>query len=217
MEPPPTPPLIVQEIVDAEHLRLLEIFHYVLGGIIILFSSLFLMHVFLGLTLAVNPQFLRDAAAANRRPFPVARSPIISSAPSPTPFRNFSPDTPPADQAAPSSTPFRNFSPDTQALPPQFGQFPPAFGYMIAGMGAVMVLGGWTVGALNLWSGWSIRRRQGRIFSFVVAAVDCLFFPFGTVLGVFSLVVLSRSTVARMYDRASLVAAGVPPLPGSFA
>lgn len=41
----------------------------------------------------------------------------------------------------------------------------------------------------NLMSGLFIRRRKYRTFSLVIAGLDCLQMPFGTVLGVFTLVV----------------------------
>jgi hypothetical protein len=61
-------------------------------------------------------------------------------------------------------------------------------------------------GIANLISGLFIRRKINRTFSLVVAAFDCLCFPFGTVLGVFTLVVLLRESVQEAY------AAKPPPL-----
>jgi hypothetical protein len=57
-----------------------------------------------------------------------------------------------------------------------------------------------TGGVLNLLSGLWLRRRVNRAFSFVVAALDCLQVPFGTVLGIFTVVVLSRDSVRRLYE-----------------
>jgi hypothetical protein len=33
-----------------------------------------------------------------------------------------------------------------------------------------------------------------------VGAVQCLFMPFGTILGVFTIIILSRESVQRLYD-----------------
>jgi hypothetical protein len=44
---------------DQEYLKLLAIFHYVVGGIIIAFSSLFIFHVVFGIMLAVDPEMFR--------------------------------------------------------------------------------------------------------------------------------------------------------------
>jgi len=51
----------------------------------------------------------------------------------------------------------------------------------------------------NLISGFCLRARRGRVFSFVVAAMNCLHFPFGTVLGVFTIIVLARESVRELY------------------
>jgi tryptophan-rich sensory protein len=53
----------------------------------------------------------------------------------------------------------------------------------------------------NLASGLCLRRRRARMFSLVVGGVNCLAFPFGTALGVFTLIVLVRPTVTALYNR----------------
>jgi hypothetical protein len=35
---------------------------------------------------------------------------------------------------------------------------------------------------------------------FVVAAIECIFMPFGTVLGVFTIIVLSRPSVKALFQ-----------------
>ena len=47
------------------------------------------------------------------------------------------------------------------------------------------------------------------MFSLVVAALDCMGFPFATVLGVFTFIVLLRDSVAELYEAA---ASATPPL-----
>lgn len=54
-------------------------------------------------------------------------------------------------------------------------------------------------GVLNLLSGLFMRRRTARIYSLVVAGLNCVQFPFGTVLGVFTFIVLLRESVVRLY------------------
>ena len=53
---------------------------------------------------------------------------------------------------------------------------------------------------LNLLAGIFIRKRRHRMFSLVVGALNCLHVPFGTALGVFTLMVLTRESVRRLYD-----------------
>jgi len=60
----------------------------------------------------------------------------------------------------------------------------------------------WFVGSgvLNLISGFCIIARKHRTFSIVVAAINCLHIPLGTVLGVFTIIVLMRDSVREVYD-----------------
>lgn len=77
--------------------------------------------------------------------------------------------------------------------PKEFFSFLKIF-YVFAGSTALLS------GAGNLISGLCLHRRVGRTFSIVVAAVNCLGFPFGTALGVFTLVVLFRDSVREVYE-----------------
>ncbi len=52
---------------------------------------------------------------------------------------------------------------------------------------------------LNVLSGIFMRQRKARVFSLVVAALNCLHIPLGTLLGIFTLVILSRYSVAELY------------------
>jgi hypothetical protein len=51
----------------------------------------------------------------------------------------------------------------------------------------------------NILSGIFLMQRRFRMFSLVVAGLDCLQIPFGTVLGVFTLIVLLRDSVRQSY------------------
>jgi hypothetical protein len=59
------------------------------------------------------------------------------------------------------------------------------------------------VGLLNGISGFFLQARKNRTFSLVVAGLDCLMIPLGTILGAFTLVVLLRQSVAAAYDEAA--------------
>jgi hypothetical protein len=56
---------------------------------------------------------------------------------------------------------------------------------------------------LSFISGRSLRQHRNRGFSYVVAALQCVAVPLGTVLGIFTFVVLGRATVPQLYDRGS--------------
>ncbi len=64
-------------------------------------------------------------------------------------------------------------------------------------MGTVLL----TASVLNLLSGIFLHQRRHRVFSLVVGGLNCLQIPFGTILGVFTIVVLSRNSVRAAYER----------------
>ena len=55
----------------------------------------------------------------------------------------------------------------------------------------------------NALSGVFLSQRKNRIFSMVIAGLDCLQVPFGTALGVFTILVLSRDSVQELYEGSS--------------
>lgn len=78
---------------------------------------------------------------------------------------------------------------------------PPEFiGWMFVAVGSCAVLLGWTTGILTILSGRGLARRRGRTFSIVMAAINCISFPIGTTLGVFTLIVLLRRSVIALYE-----------------
>jgi hypothetical protein len=84
-------------------------------------------------------------------------------------------------------------------------QAPPPAVFMVMFRAFYMFFGAWFVlsGVLNVLSGIFMRRFQHRVFSLVVAGFNCLHIPLGTVLGIFTLIVLSRDSVARSYADAA--------------
>ena len=75
--------------------------------------------------------------------------------------------------------------------------FNPAYFFILFG-GLVVGLG-WTMGTLSVISGRCISFRRARTFSLVVAGINCIWVPFGTIMGVFTLIVLLRESVAAIY------------------
>lgn len=79
---------------------------------------------------------------------------------------------------------------------------PPAFmGLVIVILFSCMILMGWTFAALTLIAGRCIARRRHWTFCFVWACVQCISVPFGTVLGVFTILVLNRASVKALFDQ----------------
>jgi hypothetical protein len=127
--------------IDAEQLRLLSIFHYVVGGMAILFACFPIIHLVLGLFLILAPD--KFGHGSNQ---------------------------------------------------------PPAFlGWFFVGFASCFILIGWTIGALIVFAGRFLARRKHYTFCFVLACLECLFMPFGTVLGVFTILVLNRPTVKGIF------------------
>jgi hypothetical protein len=65
-----------------------------------------------------------------------------------------------------------------------------------------VVLAAWYVTslALNLLAGIYLRRKAHRTFCFVVAGMNCLHMPLGTILGIFTIIVLARGSVAAAFE-----------------
>jgi hypothetical protein len=83
------------------------------------------------------------------------------------------------------------------------------FGLMFALIGGMAMLG-WAFAALIFVAGRSLAARKRYTFCFVMAALCCASFPLGTVLGVFTILVLTRPTVKAMFQQKE--ALGVPPV-----
>jgi hypothetical protein len=83
---------------------------------------------------------------------------------------------------------------------PANGQQPPAFiGWIFVIFACAFILLGWTIAVLILTAGRFLAGRRHYQFCFVMACIECLFMPFGTVLGVFTILVLSRETVKPLF------------------
>lgn len=77
--------------------------------------------------------------------------------------------------------------------------------YLIGGLWFVLS------GVANLISAYCLRARKGRTFSLAVACLNLLHMPLGTLLGVFTLIVLLRDTVREAYEYRAPAGAGLPP------
>ncbi len=84
---------------------------------------------------------------------------------------------------------------------------PAAMGWIFVAIGAFVVLYGWLVGGLTILAARRLAARRGKTFIQVMAGFNCLHMPFGTVWGVFVFVVLSRPSVAALFDNPA-----VPPI-----
>ncbi|MHC4130571.1 MAG: hypothetical protein ACYSSP_09915 [Planctomycetota bacterium] len=128
---------------DEDHLNLLSIFHYVVGGLAALFAFFPIIHLVIGLFVLLGG--FEEANGDDE--FPARVFGII------------------------------------------FVVFPLIF----------MVLG-WTFAGLLIAAGRQLSKRKCYKFCLVIAGIECIFMPFGTVLGVFTIIVLSRPTVKALFE-----------------
>jgi len=143
-EPPPLPPLLRdQRKVDADHLNLLSIFHFVAAGLGLLGLLFLLGHYAILHTVFSNPNLWKN---------------------------------------------------QNQPVPP------PELFAMLKWFYLIFAI--WFVGSgiLNLLSGLFIRARKHHTFSLIVSGINCLHIPLGTVLGVFTMIVLLRDSVRELYE-----------------
>jgi hypothetical protein len=89
-----------------------------------------------------------------------------------------------------------------EELPPEF------LGWIFAVIGSVLFLIGLAMAICILIAGRSLALRKRYSFTLVMACVECVFIPFGTILGVFTIVVLSRESVRGLFSSAPVQASG---------
>jgi len=88
--------------------------------------------------------------------------------------------------------------PQTPANPAQAS--PPAFvGWIFTFIGLAFFLLAMAVSAARFRAAWCIKYRKWRVFCMVIAGIGCLEFPYGTVLGIFSFLVLGRDSVVQLF------------------
>ncbi len=123
---------------DREHLKLLSIFHYVVGAITALFACFPLIHLAIGIAMLCGAFDGKDA-------------------------------------------------------PPRF------LGFFFVIFATIFILCGWVLAICMIVAGGKLARYRARMYCLVIAAIECIFMPFGTVLGVFTIIVLMRDSVKELF------------------
>ncbi len=131
---------------DQEHLRLLSVFHYVVAGLVALFSCFLIFHVAIGIAMVTG---------------------VFEDGP------------------------------------------PRVFAWLFLVLPGTFMLLGWALAACLFLAGRYLAARKHYTFCLVMGAISCLFMPFGTVLGVFTIIVLMRPSVVELFA----TEAGVPSIP----
>ncbi|HTZ99267.1 MAG TPA: hypothetical protein VMB02_02985 [Candidatus Aquilonibacter sp.] len=78
---------------------------------------------------------------------------------------------------------------------------PPEFiGWIFGALGVGFFLLSITLAGLKLGVALCLRKRKGRVFCMVVGVIECFGVPYGTLLGIFTFIVLGRETVTRLFE-----------------
>ncbi|MFZ2752506.1 MAG: hypothetical protein WAZ48_03570 [Lysobacteraceae bacterium] len=123
---------------ELEHLRMLSIFHYIVGGITALFSLIPVIHLVIGVAMVTGRLEGTDAEAR-------------------------------------------------------------FFGWFIVAFAAVLIACGLTLAGFIVYAGRCLRERRRHMLCMVVAALSCMMMPFGTVLGVFTLITITKPSVKALF------------------
>ena len=86
--------------------------------------------------------------------------------------------------------------------PPSPNQMPAGFGWLFVAFGLGFTIVGLGLAALKLRVARCLRERRGRAFCMIIAAICCVGIPYGTVLGVFTFLVLGRPSVSELFQAA---------------
>jgi hypothetical protein len=77
---------------------------------------------------------------------------------------------------------------------------PPEVGGMMMGLGGFFLLLYGALGTCLLLAGLNLRKRKRHTFCFVIACIICMLVPLGTLLGVFTILVLLRPSVKELFQ-----------------
>jgi len=127
---------------DAEHLRLLSIFYYVVAGLAALFSCIPILHLVFGVLMLTGVLPIRE--------------------------------------------------PGAEQMTTVMGIFFVTFSILAIAVGLAFAV-------LLLFTGNYLKKRVHYTFCLVMACVACVFMPFGTVLGVFTILVLVKPSVKAAF------------------
>ena len=126
---------------DKRNVRLLAIFHYVMGSLTALFACIPFIHLFIGIAV------LTKGLAKN----------------------------------------------------PSNGLSPVFVGWIFILIAAFVILAGWALAVLMIITGRKLSQFRSRAFCLVIGAIECAIVPIGTILGVFTLILLTKDSVKELF------------------
>lgn len=170
-----------------EHLRLLSIAHYILGGFSYLFSLFPVFHLFMGVVFLTMPEEEFGPSAQE------SDSVVEAAA---------------AEPAGPATEAPENPGMETQnhaKSEPQNGPEPlfimRAIGSIFTLFSGLFILAGFAVSTCMIVAGKCLAARRRYSFCFAIAVVQCaIFFPFHMALGALTIVVLVRKGTRELFE-----------------
>lgn len=93
---------------------------------------------------------------------------------------------------------------------PNSGNVPPNVAHVFAVLFGAVVLMGVGFAVLQFLAAYWITRHRARSYLFVVAALNCIGVPYGTVLGIFTFMVLQRPAAKQLFAASALTVASSP-------
>lgn len=189
-----TPPPLPEDPRDAEQIRLLVIFHYVaaglgVAGIFGLIFHYFLMSSVFGLMEDLPQQVESIPEVVHEKP--------AGERPAEDESREWVPSHDPVPAQETEAQRLQSEE-EARKVAKAFSGIFDSLVYFYIAIGVFIVL----KIILNFLSARYMTRRKNKVFSMIVAGLNCLSIPLGTILGIFTFVVLSRQTVEVTYQKA---------------
>ena len=102
---------------------------------------------------------------------------------------------------SPSPTPFAWATPTPH---PANSEPPPVIVFRImAGVFGFVTFLVWTLGCLTAYAGRCIQKRRHKLLIYLMAGLNCLFIPYGTLLGVFTFIILGSPVAIDEFKTAT--------------
>lgn len=187
-----------QDNQDNRHLDLLATFQFVLGGLFALLGCCPVIHLTIGIALLLG---------------------LFPQNPPPSSFESFGRHHMQQMDQPSQVPPGTQFQPDASSSQPKGP--PPSHrnarerrmqmfaGTLFVAIALFIMAFTWAMAVMAILTGRNLKRRSSHTFCLVIGAIECIFMPVGTVLGVFTIVVLSRPSVKAMFNQGAVAAGSI--------
>lgn len=69
------------------------------------------------------------------------------------------------------------------------------FGWLFVVLSSIFILTGWIMAVAIMMAGRKLAQRKAYTYCLVIAGIECIFMPFGTILGVLTIIMLMKDEV----------------------